>query len=268
MDDGRVVAPLLAFALFVQAVVGLQPIVATRLSLSKPVVVAELSGERLPGFPLRLTWSPNGRELYLRLVRQDRWGNETIWHVVVTLADGSVRPADREPAWSQVYWAWKSAYACPGFPDFTIDTETRTESVSPTATGAGGSIAQNSGDPYGPGFDLGPQGQAIIARAMQSQTVTTVRMRIKGQQVSEFVNARPIPGLLFGWTPEGSGGVAYADGKRRLVVMDRAGHRHEVRDTRGVLLPAWSPDGARLAWLEQSGTRRFIIRFADVAMRQ
>jgi hypothetical protein len=251
----------------VQAGAGVQPVVATRLILSKPAVVAELSGDRLPGFPLRLTWSPDGRELYLRLVRQDRWGNETTWHVVVTAADGSMRAADRDPAWSQVYWAWKSASACPGYPDFTVDTETHTESVSPTAAGAGGSIAQNSGDPYGPGFDLGPQGQAIIARAMQSQTVTTVRMRIRGQQVSEFVNARPISGLLFGWAPEGLGAVAYADGKRRLVVMDRAGHRHDARGTKGVLLPAWSPDGTRLAWLEQAGSRRFTVVVAGLSMR-
>jgi hypothetical protein len=261
------VALLLALAFVIQAGTGLQPIVATRLALSKPAVVAELSGERLPGFPLRLTWSPDARELYLRLVRQDRWGNETTWHVIVTLTDGQVRSADREPAWSHVYWAWKSGYTCPGFPDFALDAETRTESVSATAAGAGGAIAQNSGDPYGPGFELGAQGQAIISRAMQSQTVTTVSLRIKGQQVSEFVNTRPILGLLFGWTPEGLGGVAYADKKRRLVVMDRAGRRHETRDTRGVLLPAWSPDGARLAWLEQSGPRRFIIHLTDVAVR-
>jgi hypothetical protein len=261
------VALLLALLFVVQAGTGRQPIVAARLAPSTPVVVAELSGERLPGFPLRLTWSPDARELYLRLVRQDRWGNETTWHVLVTLADGQVRPVDREPAWSHVYWAWKSAYSCPGFPDFVLDTETRTDSVSATAAGAGGSIAQNAGDPYGPGFELGAQGQAIISRAIQLQTITTVYLRIKGQQVSEFVNTRPIPGLLFGWTPEGLGAVAYADRKRRLVVMDRAGHRHEMRDTRGVLLPAWSPDGARLAWLEQSGPKRFIIHLTDVAVR-
>jgi hypothetical protein len=266
VDDGEAVSLLLAFALFIQNAVGLQPIVASRLSLSKPVVVAELSGDRLPGFPLRLTWSPNGRELYLRLVRQDRWGNETTWHVGVALADSTVRPLDREPAWSQVYWAWKSASACPGVPAFVVDIETQTQVVSPTAAGAGGSIAQNSGDPYGPGFELGPQGQAIIARAMQSQTVTTVWMRAKGQLVSQFVNARPIQGLLFGWTPEGMGGLAYADEKRRLVVMDREGHRHQARDAKGVLLPAWSPDGTRLAWLEQSAARRFTIRIADVTM--
>lgn len=259
-------ALLLAVAFVIQAQAGIQPIVATRLAVSKPAVV-ELSGERLPGFPLRLTWSPDAREVYLRLVRQDRWGNETTWHVLVTLRNGQVRAADREPAWSHVYWAWKSGYVCPGFPDFRLDTETRTESLSATSSGAGGSIAQNSGDPYGPGFELGAQGQAILSRVMQSQTVTTVRMRIKGQQVSEFVNTRPIPGLLFGWTPEGFGAVAYGDTKRRLVVMDRAGRRLEVRDTRGVLLPAWSPDGTRLAWLEQSGSNRFIIRVADLVVR-
>jgi hypothetical protein len=257
------VALLLVLSLVVQAAAGVHPIVATQLTLSKPVTVAELSGDRLPGFPLRLTWSPDGRDVYVRLVRQDRWGNETTWHLLVGVGDGQSRSTDREPAWSHVYWAWKSGPACPGFPDFDVKLETLAENVSATAAGAGGSLAQNSGDPYGPGFEMGAQGQAIISRAMQSQMVTTVRMQIKGQQVSEFVNVRPIPGLLFGWSPEGLGAVAYADRKRRLVVMDQAGRRHETRNTKSVLLPAWSPDGTRLAWLEQSGARRFVIRVAD-----
>lgn len=264
MDDGVVVALLIALALVIQADAGVQPIAAAGLTLSKPAAVAQLSGERLPGFPVRLTWSPDAGELYLRLVRQDRWGNELSWHLLVTPVDGQIRAVDREPAWSQLYWAWKSGDACPGLPDFRIDSETRTESVSATSAGAGGSIAQNSGDPYGPGFELGAQGQAIVSRAMQAQTVTTVSMRIKGQLVSEFVNTRAMPGLLFGWTPAGFGGIAYADTKRRLVVMDRAGHRQEMRGTKGVLLPAWSPGASRVAWLEQSGSRRFILYIADV----
>jgi ABC-type transport system substrate-binding protein len=53
-----------------------------------------------------------------------------------------------------------------------------------------------------------------------------------------------------------------------LVVMDRAGARHEVRGTKGVLLPAWSDNGRRLAWLTQQGRKKFVLTIADVAAAQ
>ena len=240
---------------------------AGRLVVSKPTAVAQLSGDTLPGFPLRLVWSPDGREIYLRLVRRDRWANETLFHYFISVGDGVIRTQTREPSWAVTSWAWKSAYVCPGVPAFRIETDTRTEMRSATHSGAGGSIAQNSGDPYGPGFELGPQGQAILSGALQSQRITTITLRIKGQMVGEFINAEPIPGLMFGWGPGGFDALVYADTRRRLVVMDKTGKRHESRDIKGVLLPAWSPDGARLAWLEQSSSKKFAVTIADVTRR-
>ena len=242
-----------------------QTLDAQTLTLSMPAIMVSLTGDALPGFPVRMTWSPDGGEIYVRMIKRDRWGNETMFHRIVAVPSGRIETVEREPAWSNVYWALKSGYACPGLPDFRVDSETRVEQVSPTNSGVGGSIAQNSGDPYGPGFELGPQGQALMARAMQAQSVTTVTMKIKGQIVSEFINTSPMPGLLFGWAPEGFGAVAYAGSKRRLVVMDQHGHRFDVASTGGVLLPAWSPDGARLAWLEQDGSAKFILKTANVA---
>jgi hypothetical protein len=260
-------ATLAAIVLLFQIGAGPQALDAAKLNFSKPAAVVEMSGDALPGFPVRLAWSPDGGEIYVRLVRRDRWANETVLHRVISVPAGQIRIADREPPWAVVDWARKSAYSAPGMPQFRVESETRVEQVSPTNAGAGGAIAQNSGDPYGPGFDLGPQGQAILARAMQSQMVTTVTMKIKGQVVSQFVNAQPIPGLMFGWAPEGLDVVAYADSKRRLVIMDRTGRRHEVRDTKGVLLPAWSPDGTRIVWLEQASSRKFVLTIANVSRR-
>jgi len=256
---------LATLLLLLQSGPGLQPVDATKLVISRPAAVAELSGDALPGFPVRMAWSPDGVEVYVRLVRRDRWANETVFHRLISVPGGRVTQTDREPSWASAYWAWKSAYNAPGSPGFRIESETRTQQVAPTNSGAGGAIAQNTGDPYGPGFDLGPQGQAIIARAMQAQMVTTSTLTIKGQLLSEFINTQPMPGLLFGWAPEGVGALAYADSKRRLVIMDSTGRRHEARATKGVLLPAWSPDGSSLAWLEQVGSRTFVLTTARVA---
>ena len=243
---------------------GLQAVDAAKVVVSKPAVVAELSGDALPGFPVRMGWSPDGSEMYIRLVRRDRWANETVFHRLVSLASGQITVTDHEPPWAIIYWAWKSAYAAPGLPDFRIASETRIEQVAPTNSGIGGSLAQNSGDPYGPGFELGPQGQAIVARAMQAQMVTTVTLTVKGQLISEFINTQPQPGLMFGWAPEGYDALAYTDAKRRLVIMDRAGRRREQRGTKGVLLPSWAADGTRIAWLEQVNSGKFVLTIARV----
>jgi hypothetical protein len=258
------IALLSILMLVVQAPAAVRPIVAGRLAVSKPSPVVEISGDRARGFPVRLSWSPDGQMLYLRTVERDIWANEKDRHFLVGVADGGIRAVEAEPAWSTQYWAWKSGFNCPGAPALKIETESRTERKSATGAGAGGSLAQNSGDPYGPGFELGPQGAAIVAGAMQSQTVTTTTMKLKGRVLSEFVNTHAILGLMYGWAPEGSEAIAYASEKRVLVVMDGTGARHEVRGTKGVLLPAWSESGRRLAWLSQQGRRKFVLMIADV----
>jgi hypothetical protein len=240
-----------------------QPISAGRLALSKPAALIDLSG-KIKGAPERLSWSPDGRSMFLRTVERDIWANEKRWDYLLGVTDGRILPLDGEPDWSARYWAWKSDYSCPGAPALKIDTESRTERKSATNAGAGGSLAQNSGDPYGPGSELGPQGAAIVAGALQSQTVTTTTMKFKGRVLAEFVNRIPILGLTYSWAPEGLEAIAYANEKRALVVVDRAGVRYQVKATKGVLLPAWSDSGRRLAWLAQQGRGKFVLMVADI----
>jgi hypothetical protein len=50
-----------------------------------------------------------------------------------------------------------------------------------------------------------------------------------------------------------------------LVIMDRQNRRHEARETKGVLLPAWSYDGKQIAWLEQQGRTHFTLKVARIS---
>jgi hypothetical protein len=256
-------ARVLALAWMVAALSG-SPADVTRIAVSAPVLVATLSGEQVAGVPAQLAWSPDGQRLYLRLSHSDRWANERFFHYEIVLPARQVRSLADSPGWNSAYWARKSGFSCPGAPDFRIKVDTRVERKSATGSGAGGNLGQNAGDPYGPGMELGPQGSAIMSSAMQSQNVTIVTWTLKGQQVGEFVNSRAPAGLTYGWAPEALRAIAYADSKQRLVLMDAAGRRREVAGARDVVLPAWSDDGARLAWVQRRGRSELVVMMADV----
>jgi hypothetical protein len=258
------VAILLAPLALLSVATDPQPVKAGRVAVSKPRAILELSNDNIRGTPVRLSWSPDGRLMYLRTVERDLWANEKDRHYLLGVGDGRVLSAEGEPDWSAKYWAWKADYGCPGAPEFRIETETRSERKSATNAGAGGSLAQNSGDPYGPGSELGPQGAAIISGALQSQTVNTTTLKLKGRVLAQFVNARPILGLVYGWAPAGFDAIAYAGEKRALEIMDRTGARFQMKQAKGVLLPAWSDNARMLAWLAQQGRGKYVLMVADV----
>jgi hypothetical protein len=214
--------------------------------------------------PARLAWSPDGQELYLRAVRTDRWGNERVWHYLVRLADKRLTSIEDEPPWALSYWQRKSVFSAPALSDFRITLETL--EVRKTATGSGSGMGQNGGDPN-LGAGLGPQGQAIVMSSLQSQQVSTTTMRLKGELLGEFVNAPVIPGLTFGWGPSGSGMIAFANPKRRLVIMDASGRKRALTGLKGVLLPAWSDDGAHIACLQRTAHDRYVLTVLDLATR-
>lgn len=258
---------LAAIALAGQAAAARQPLDVDRLDLSAPVTLVSVDAGQAPGYPVRLAWSLDGRSLYLQLVKRDRWGNERVWHLEIGPPDRQFRPLEREPAWVARYWAWKSALSVPGDIGFAISLETRVERKTATGSGAGGAIGQNSGDPYGPGSELGPQGQAMMQSAMQAQNVTTTTLKLKSQLLAEFINTPVVPGLTYGWAPGGTAVIAYSSSKRRLVIMNSKGRRRDVPGTKDVLLPAWSEDGSHLAWVERSRQGALVVKTLDIATR-
>ena len=114
-------------------------------------------------------------------------------------------------------------------------------------------------DPVGAGATGG-----AMSAAMQSQVAHYYTLRLKGEVIGEFVNAPAVPGLTFGWAPTDTGLIAYASQDGRLVIMDDKGRKQQVPDSRSVLLPAWSPDGTRLAYFERTGKHKARLEVVDV----
>ena len=75
-------------------------------------------------------------------------------------------------------------------------------------------------------------------------------------------------GDTFGWGPSGSGALAFVDRPGRLYLLDRRKHTQAVAGVKGAWMPAWSDDGARIAFLQKSGRRCFrLMTVAVTAVR-
>jgi hypothetical protein len=69
---------------------------------------------------------------------------------------------------------------------------------------------------------------------------------------------------MFGWGPEKSGAIAFTDRDGRLILLDQQKHKKTVAGARSAELPAWTLDGARLAWVQRSGRKKFTLLYANV----
>jgi hypothetical protein len=73
---------------------------------------------------------------------------------------------------------------------------------------------------------------------------------------------------MFSWGPPGSGTIAYTDREAgHLMLLDRDRHKQTVSGVKDALLPAWSTDGMRLAWVQKGGRRKYTLVWATVSAR-
>jgi hypothetical protein len=100
--------------------------------------------------------------------------------------------------------------------------------------------------------------------AANSTTTGTLAFRLLGEKIGEFVNTTPIPGLTFGWGPERSGVIAYVDHDGRVMVMDQKKQKTSIAGTKDAILPAWSADGAQLAWAQKTARKKYVLMIAPV----
>jgi hypothetical protein len=253
----------ISFAVILLAATPASPLVdASKLTLSAPAAIVELDSGKLKGDLIRLSWSPDGQQMYVQTVERDRTGGIKSTHHYLLALDGKPpKGVDEEPVWSTRYWAWKSGPSAPGLLTFKIDPEQQRRRRTATSTPMGGDLAKGGvdGGAAGPGMSTGD----VMAAAAQSQMESVWTLKLKGEVVGEFVNTPAIPGLTFGWAPMGTGLIAFANPEGRIVIMDDQGRKQPIA-SKGALLPAWTADGARLAYLEKTGKNKAALKIVDV----
>jgi hypothetical protein len=237
---------------------------ASKLTLSAPAAIVELDTGKLKGDLVRLSWSPDGQQMYVQTVERDRSGGiKSTRHYLLALDGKPPKGLDEEPAWSTRYWAWKSGPSAPGLLTFKIDPDQQRRRRSATSSPMGGDLAKGGAEggsgAAGPGMSSGD----VMAAAVQSQMVSVWTLKLKGEVVGEFVNTPAVPGLTFGWAPIGTGLIAFANPEGRIVIMDDQGRKQPIA-SKAALLPAWTADGARLAYLEKTGKNKAVLKIVDV----
>ena len=261
---------LFAAALLAPALAAAQSLPVGKLSVSPSTRVVEIDIDKMKGQPAKLAWSSDGKEIYVQLIDGPFGKPAPERHVVINVADGKHKTVDAPPAWVAASWNRKVGQASPDDPAFKIGVETSQRTERGMAAPMGGDMARGgagSGGDVGGGAGGTSSGEAIAAAAA-TQVVTVHAMKLTGETIGEFVNSVIVPGLTYGWGPAGSKAIVYAKPKGgQLVIMDSAKNKQEIDGTADAVLPAFSEDGKKLAWLQKDGRKKFSLRVANVSPR-
>ena len=244
---------ILASAL-VSALQAADAIDVSKLHVGPAVSVTELDLAKLKGELRQLGWSANGLEIYVETAEGNP-PSEKLHHHTVSVLGGAVETLETRPDWAQAYWSYKSDRRAPGYDSIEIDVkfDQTTQKVGTGSTRPG---AQAAG-----GFSNFAEDSAM---AGEGQKLPVVHFLLYNEMIGEFKNQRPIPGLTFSWGPKGTGAIAFVDADGRLTLLDKEKHTLRVANARDVVLPAWTPDGSHLAWLQKTAKKKYTLVVAPV----
>jgi hypothetical protein len=250
------------------------PLRVTDLKISEPTRIVELDMDKLKGQPFRLAWSPDGSQFYVQTLEGSfadanagKPSAKLRHYLFPSAPGGSKKDLQGPPDWFAAYWTAKYGQHAPGAPSLAIDVKSERRQQTTTSAPMGGDMAKGGGGAAG-GTSAGSGTSAgdVAAAAVNRQTQTVNVMIFKGQRIGEFVNSVIVPGLTYGWGPSGTNVIAFANPKSgKVVIMDDQAKTLDVDGTKDAILPAWSPDGAWLAWLQKDGKKKFQLLVASVS---
>lgn len=233
------------------------------LTTTAPAFVVEINTGALKGEPRQLAWSPALERLYVQVV-DGKPPREQVRHYTIDTATGTLAPADGPPPWAVEYWNVKQDRVAPGAPQLEITIEQTTETLRSGPGPAG--VLDRTSNPSTVA-SAGPGAENLASGVHGNQKARVVRLTLLGEEVAKWINDRPVPGMRFSWGPAGSRALVHVGEGGRLVFLDGRKHRREVPDVRDALLPAWSTDGTRIAYLRKTGRREYAVMWLGVGGR-
>lgn len=244
-----------------ELVLAQQPVHVSTLDISAPAPLGSIDLSDVKGTPSRLSWSPDASQLYFQTL-EGGFGkpDATLRHYLFSVSTGARTTLDAEPDWAAAYWTAKSWKMSPDPQPLEIELKSERRLERTTSVPRGGDLARG-----GTSTGMGSSAEEGVKAVNSVQTVHSNSMWLHGQLIGLFENSVIVPGLTFGWGPAGSRLIAFAAQKSgRIVVMDGERRRKNVPQSKDGLLPAWSPDGTRLAWLQKSGRRQFLLQISRI----
>lgn len=257
MRIGVAIVTLFTVTVLAHAQTGIK---AGALKPAAGTTVAQIDLDKMKGQPARLAWSPDGSQLYVQMF-EGTFGTppKKLHHHLVSTADGKHHNAEEEPEWAAMYWTAKSGQTSPDGPPLKIDVKEDIKIEKPTSSPMGGDLAK--GAVGGTGSSTG---DAMNAAANQQQ-IHVITTTLLGTTVGVFEGTVLLPGRTFGWGPKGSRAIVYTDARNgRVMLMDDQGAKIEVPASKDAILPAWSPDGKQIAWLQKEGRKKYVLQVARV----
>lgn len=224
--------------------------------VSAPATIIDLDKSALDGDPVALAWSADGQQFYIETA-ESRAPKVKLRHYLVALGAPAPKAIGAEPEWAAEYWAFKSTRNTPARPDLLIEVRDRVEKDRiPTE-----SLAQKARDIQSGSLSF------VREAANDSKNSANVRTLVLADHViSTLVDTPLVPGTTFGWSPAKLRAVAYVDERHRLRVFEYVtGEDLEVPDTRDVVLPAWSPQGDKIVFLERTGRNKYALTQVSIS---
>jgi len=235
---------------------------ASKAAFSTPALVTTIDTGKLKGEPTAFAWSIDSSQWYLET--RERSADNSLKnprHFVMAVSAPHPKAVENPPEWAATYYNWKSGKAAPGTSSPEIEANTSETTATSSESAMGGSS-------YGGGGVNAVSGTTVegaARRSEQEMKVRVITLTLKGETVGRFVNEALVPGYTFGWAPPNLGVLAYVNTAGRLAVMDVRGGHQEVPSSKNVILPAWSPDGSTIAYLQRTGKKKFELYTVKIA---